>query len=94
MAETTAGRIERELMDEPHIAGRRISVLQIHDLVQGRGDRPEAVAETFDLNIADVYRALAYYYDHADEMESIREARRRAYEAIEVDRPPDVEPPN
>lgn len=94
MAETTTGGIERELMDEPHIAGRRISVLQIHDLVQGRGDRPEAVAETFDLGLADVYRALAYFYDHPDEMEAVREARRQAFDAIEIDRPPGVEPPN
>lgn len=31
MPEPTTGRIERELMDEPHIAGRRISVLRIYD---------------------------------------------------------------
>lgn len=93
MAETRTGRIERDLMDEPHIAGRRISVLQIYDLVHGRGDKPEAVAETFDLDLADVYHALAYYHDHLDEMAAVREERRQAYEAIEVDRPPGVEPP-
>lgn len=97
MAETTTGRIERELMDEPHIAGRRLSVLRIYDLVKGRGDSPETVASTFDLDLADVYRALAYYYDHPDEMRAIREDRERAFEwakgRAEADRPAGVEPP-
>lgn len=97
MAESTTGRIERELMDEPHIAGRRISVLRIYDLVKGSGDSPETVAETFDLNLADVYRALAYYYDHPDEMVAVREERRQAFEwakrQAETDRPPGVRPP-
>jgi uncharacterized protein (DUF433 family) len=93
MAEAETGRIERVLMDEPHLAGRRIPVIQIHDLVEGRGDRPEQVAETFDLDIADVYYALAFYHDHRDEMEQYRAKRRQAYDAVEVDRPPGVEPP-
>lgn len=97
MAESTTGRIERELMDEPHIAGRRISVLRIYDLVKSSGDSPEAVADTFDLDLADVYRALAYYYDHPDEMRAIREDRERAFEwatqQAESDRPPDVNSP-
>lgn len=79
-------------MTEPHVAGRRISVIQIYDLVYGRGDSPERVAETFDLDIADVHRALAYYYDHEEEMERYRTERREACEAIDVDRPPGVEP--
>lgn len=93
MAESETGRIARDLLTEPHIAGRRISVLQIYDLVCGRGDTPKEVAETFDLDVADVYHALAFYYDHVDEMERCREERRQAYDAIEVDRPPGVEPP-
>lgn len=97
MAETTTGRIERELMNEPHIADRRISVLRIYDLVKDGGDSPETVADTFDLDLADVYRALAYYYDHPDEMRAIRDDRERAFEwakkRAERDRPADVQPP-
>lgn len=91
---TTTGRIARDLMSEPHIADRRISVLQIHDLVKGRGNSPERVAETFDLSVADVYHALAFYYDHPAEMEQFRVERRQAYDAIDIDRPSDVSPPN
>lgn len=91
---TTTGRIARDLMSEPHVVGRRISVLQIYDTVKGRGVSPESVAETFDLDVADVHHALAFYYDHLDEMEECRDERRQAYESIEVDRPSGVEPPN
>lgn len=94
MAESETGRIARDLMGEPHIAGRRISVLQVYDLVECRGDPPRRVAETFDLDVADVYHALAFYYDNTDEMERYRDARREAYDGVDVDRPPGVEPPS
>lgn len=97
MAESTTGRIEHELMDEPHIAGRRISVLRIYDLVKAGEDSPETVADTFDLDLADIYHALAYYYDHPDDMQTIREHRTRAFEwakgRAEEDRPAGVQPP-
>lgn len=97
MAETTSGRIERERMDQPHIAGRRIAVLQIPDLVKAGGDSPETVAEPFDLDRADVYRARAYYYGHPEELRTTRDVRERAFEwakqRAEKDRPAGVQPP-
>lgn len=94
MAERQHGRIARELMSEPHIEGRRISVLQIYDLVEGRDLAPQTVADRFDLDIADVYHALAYYHDHPKEMKELREDRERALEEVRerIDRPPGVEP--
>ncbi|HET7323578.1 MAG TPA: DUF433 domain-containing protein [Halococcus sp.] len=91
---TTTGRIARDLMSEPHIVGRRISVLHIFDKVKGRGDSPESVAETFDLDLADVHHALAFYYDHPDEMKQFRAERQEAYDSVEVNRPSGVTPPN
>lgn len=91
---TTTGRITRNLMSEPHIIGRRISVIQIYDKINGRGDSPESVAETFDLGLADVHHALAFYYNHLDEMEQLREERQKAYGSVGVDRPSGVTPPN
>lgn len=96
MAESETGRIERELLSEPHVVGRRISVRTIHDRVEGRGLDPRTVADRLDLDVADVYRALAYYYDHfaemerieADRAESLADARAEA----EAHRPPGVEP--
>ena len=79
---TTTGRIvsadESDLHDEPHLEGRRITVRFIHEQVVGRGRDPETVASRHDLDVADVYRALAYYYDHRDEMAAIERRSERA----------------
>ena len=53
MAESEPGRIERDLMDEPHVRGRRISVRQVYALVENRGEDPVAIADRFDLDVAD-----------------------------------------
>ena len=75
-----SARIVQEIHDEPHIEGSRITVRHVYERVHGRGLRPETVAERYNLDIADVYRALAYYHEHPEEM---REVERRRDEAIE-----------
>lgn len=60
---------------QPRIEGRRISVLQIVEWIHEEGMQPETVATEFDLDLADVYRALAYYYDNIDEMDRWRTRR-------------------
>lgn len=71
---------ESEIHDEPHIEGRRITVLQIVERVEGRGLEPETVADRYDLPVADVYRALTYYHDNREEMERVERAREEAVE--------------
>lgn len=67
---------EDVLGGEPRIAGRRISVLQVADMVR-EGDRSaEYVADQLDCSLAEVYTALAYYYDHPEQMESLRDRHR------------------
>jgi uncharacterized protein (DUF433 family) len=96
MAESSTERITTDLMDEPHIEGRRITVRNVHDWVEGRGLDPRTVADRFDLGVAEVYAALAYYHDHPSQMKSLREARKRALddarERAESDRPSGVRP--
>jgi uncharacterized protein (DUF433 family) len=72
---------ESELHDEPHVAGSRITVLQIHERVEERGLEPETVADRYDLPVADIYHALAYYHDNREEMSRVREQRQDAVEA-------------
>ena len=60
---------------QPRIDGRRISVLQIVEWIHEEGMEPETVATEFDLDLADVYRALTYYYDNLDEMDRWRTRR-------------------
>jgi uncharacterized protein (DUF433 family) len=79
MAQAT-GRIvssdDSDIHDEPHVEGRRITVRQIVERVEDAGIDAEAVADRYDLALADVYRALTYYYDHPEEMAAVE--RRRA----------------
>jgi uncharacterized protein (DUF433 family) len=79
------GRIVREVHDEPHIQGRRLTVQFIRERVEGRGLRPETVAERHDLDVADVYRALAYYHDHPEEMRRVEQRREQRIEAAKSD---------
>lgn len=64
---------ESDIHDEPHIEGSRVTVQHIYARVEGRGLRPETVAERLNLDVADVYEALAYYHRHPEEMRAIRE---------------------
>ena len=69
------GRIDRNLMDEPHLAGHRVSVRRVHALVEERGLEPRTVADRLGLALADVYRALAYYHDNPGEMHELERCR-------------------
>lgn len=62
------------LAGEPRLEGRRISVLQIADMVLDGGHQPEYVADQLDVPLAEVHEALAYYYNHPDEMDDLRAA--------------------
>lgn len=61
----------------PRIDGRRIGVHHIAKRVLDAGDSPGQVAADDDFDIADVYRALVYWYDHADGMWK-RQAEKRS----------------
>lgn len=87
-----AGRIVRELHDEPHLDGRRITVQFIKEQIEDRGLTPRTVADRHDLDVADVYRALTYYHDHPEEMRAVerqREAEIEEHEHLTTD-PNDV----
>lgn len=60
---------------EPRIEGRRVTVLHLYEQVEGRGLSPRTVAARHDLDVADVYRALAYYHEHPREMSEVRKRR-------------------
>jgi uncharacterized protein (DUF433 family) len=94
MAEGESRRIARDLMSGPHIRGRRISVRQVYALVEERGEDPEAVADRYDLDVADVYHALAYYHDHPREMREVEQSREDAIADFResIDRPEGVDP--
>lgn len=94
MAERESKRIAHDILEEPHIQDRRISVRQVYALVEERDRDPAAVADRFDLDIADVYHALAYYHDHPEEMRDVEAERTLAFESFQqsIDRPAGVDP--
>jgi uncharacterized protein (DUF433 family) len=75
---------ESDIHDEPHIEGSRVSVRHIHARVEERGLRPETVADRLNLDVADVYEALAYYHRHPEEMQEIEERRARVAESAKT----------
>lgn len=59
----------------PHIAGHRITVQDIVIWHEWLGYSTDEIATDYDLNISDIYAALAYYYDHREEIDkTIRES--------------------
>ena len=54
---------------KPRIAGRRITVQNIAIWHEWMGRSADEIASEYDLTLADVYAALAYYYDHRLEIE-------------------------
>ena len=59
---------------KPRIAGRRITVRDVAIWHERMGMVADEIAAGYDLTLADVYAALAYYFDHRAEIdESIRE---------------------
>ena len=94
MAERDTRRVDRELVGEPHVTGRRVSVRQVHALVEERGVDPGTVADRYDLDVADVYHVLAYYHDNPREMRDVVAEREAAMESVResIERPDDVDP--
>ncbi|MFC7154154.1 DUF433 domain-containing protein [Halomarina halobia] len=74
---------ESDIHDKPHIEGSRITVQYVHSRVEERGLRPETVADRHNLDLADVYAALAYYHRNPEEMRRVAEQRARRLQVAE-----------
>ena len=62
---------------KPHIAEHRVRVMDIVIWHESRGLSPDQIVDLFPgLTLADIYAALAYYFDHTEE--SNAELRREA----------------
>ena len=61
---------------KPRIAGHRITVQNIVIWHERMGKSADEIATEYDLSLADVYAALAHYFDHREEIDaSIREGK-------------------
>ena len=60
------------LHGKPRLEGTRIGVFQLGRRVRTRNESPEAVADAFDLDAAEVTAAVEYYDEHPELMETLR----------------------
>ena len=58
---------------KPRLAGHRITVQNVA-VWSGLGQSPDEIAAGYDLPLASVYAALAYYHDHRAEIDADIEA--------------------
>jgi uncharacterized protein (DUF433 family) len=70
---------------KPRIAGHRIRVIDIVVWHEKRGLSPDEILDLYPgLELADVYAALTYYFDHVEEIEeTIKQERNVVAEAQE-----------
>ena len=55
----------------PRIAGRRIRVQDVAIWHEQENMSAQEIAKEYDLSLSDVHAALAYYYDHRDEIDKM-----------------------
>jgi len=67
---------------EPRIEGTRIGVRHVAGKVVDCGQSAAYVADQFDIPLAAVYEALAYYYDNVEEMREYERENGAAFESM------------
>lgn len=63
---------------EPRIDGTRIGVREVYALSVEGGYPPIDVADQLDISVGAVHTALAYYYEHPEEMRALERDRRES----------------
>ena len=76
-------KTEGVLGGKARLDGRRIAVLDIAERVLDHDQPPEHVVDQLDVTLAEVYAALAYYYENIDEMNAARNRRRERDERLQ-----------
>lgn len=71
----------------PRIEGTRISVLDVYRHTTEFDFTPEEVAEKFNVSLAEVHEALAYYYRHPEQMQRQQEQRENAHQKAKQESP-------
>ncbi|NOZ06802.1 MAG: DUF433 domain-containing protein [Chloroflexi bacterium] len=72
---------------QPHIVGTRMTVADIVIMHLRLGQSLEEIAGKYDLDFANVYAAMTYYYDHRSEIDRKIEADEAFAEAFRRNNP-------
>jgi hypothetical protein len=76
---------DSEIHDRTPYRSRRLTVRTIHARVDGRGLDPQTVANRHEVDLAEVYQALAYYHDNPEEMADVERRRQTTIETHDDD---------
>ena len=72
---------------KPRIRGRRIPVQSVAIWHERLGKSADEIAAEYDLTLADVYAALAYYFDHREEIDRRIAEDKALVEAVRAQTP-------
>jgi uncharacterized protein (DUF433 family) len=72
---------------KPRIQGTRITVADVVLMHRRLGRALEEIAGTYDLSLAAVYAAMAYYYDHKSEIDRSLDQEEEVAEAFKQNNP-------
>ena len=71
----------------PHLEGHRIRVQDIAVWHERLGMSVDEISADYDLSLAQVYAALAYYFDHKDEIDRDIEIDNRNFNVFRANTP-------
>lgn len=72
---------------KPRIAGRRITVQDVAIWHERLGMSADEIAAEHDLSLSDVYAALAYYFDHREDLDQTIQESEAFAEALRARTP-------
>jgi uncharacterized protein (DUF433 family) len=73
---------------KPRVVGTRIPVATIAQLYLEMGETLEAIASEYNLSLSAVYAAMAYYYDHKENIDRHTAESRAFVEQMRQNSPP------
>ena len=77
---------------KPRVAGRRITVQNIAVWHEQLGKTADDIADEYDLTLSEVHAALAYYFDHREEIDKGLEDGEAFVESLRKSTPSKLKP--
>ena len=73
---------------QPRIAGTRISVAAIAEMHLEMGQSLEEIARAYDLSLASLHAAMAYYYEHRTDIDHHKAETESIIDQMQHNNPP------
>ncbi|MGB5961150.1 MAG: DUF433 domain-containing protein [Coleofasciculaceae cyanobacterium] len=73
---------------KPRLAGTRMPVIAIAKMYLEMGESVEEIANEYSLSLASIHAAMAYYYDHQEDLERQAKESEALVEDLKRNTPP------